>query len=117
MLKKESTIEAIYLLDYTPPQVAKLSETLDMENFDLSVVSSLLDATHQALDDAVLLHVAANWVLELFDDCVNLEQAIGTKISHEDIESFQVEVTKPFISHLRATFSVVSVFLVMFCQL
>ena len=71
----------------------------------LSVVSSLVhvDATSEALDDAALL--PANWMLELLDECANVEQAIGTKISHEDIESFQAKVAKPFISHLKGNIS------------
>ena len=83
VLKKKSTIQAIYLLDYALPQVAKLSKTVQIEKLDLSVVSSLVDATLQALNDAVL--PAANWVLELLDGCVNLDQATGTKIIRDDI--------------------------------
>ena len=36
---------------------------------------------------------------------MNLEQAIGTNISHDDMESFQAKVAKPFISHLKGNIS------------
>ena len=55
----------MYLLDFTLPQVAKLSKALQTEQLDLSLISSLVDATVKSLDDAVL--PAANWVLELLD--------------------------------------------------
>ena len=45
VLKKKIKIQAIYLLDYTLPQEAKLSKTLLIENLNLSVVSSLVHAT------------------------------------------------------------------------
>ena len=64
-LGKHNTTAAIFLLDYTLPQVAKLSKTLQTENLDLSIISSLVDATLHTLDDAVL--PAANWVMELLD--------------------------------------------------
>lgn len=65
-LCKHSTIAAVYLLDYTLPQVAKLSRALQTEYLDLSVISTLVEATINSLDDALL--PAANWVLELLDD-------------------------------------------------
>ena len=37
----ETTIAAIYLLDYVLSQVAKLSRALQTENLDLSMISSL----------------------------------------------------------------------------
>ena len=52
-LSKKRTIEAIFLLDYTLPQVAKLSKTLQSEHLDLSVVSALVDATLNTLDDTL----------------------------------------------------------------
>ena len=60
MIKLRDTEKYGYL-----PQVAKLSKTLQTENLDLSIISSLVDATLHMLDDAVL--PAANWVLELLD--------------------------------------------------
>ena len=53
-LYKKSTIAAIYLLDYVLSQVAKLSRAVQTENLDLSMISSLLDATLHSIDDAVL---------------------------------------------------------------
>ena len=50
----------MYMLDYVLPQVAKLSKTLQTEHFDLSMVSILVDATLNTLDDTVL--TSANWV-------------------------------------------------------
>ena len=49
-LCKKSTIADIYLLDYVLPQVAKLSRALQTENLDLSMISSLLDATLHSID-------------------------------------------------------------------
>ena len=97
-LSKQTTIAAIFLLDYTLPQVAKLSKTLQTEHLDLSAISVLVDATLHTLDDAVL--PAANWVLELLEECANLESATGIKITQADIKTFQEKVAKPFISHL-----------------
>ena len=72
-LCKLSTIAAIYLLDFTLPQVAKLSKALQTEQLDLSLISSLVDATVQSLGDAVL--PGANWVLELLDNIDDLKTA------------------------------------------
>ena len=43
-LSKWKTIPAIFLLDYTLPQVAKLSKTLQTEHLDLSIIPSLVNA-------------------------------------------------------------------------
>ena len=51
----------MYLLDYILPQVAKLSHALQTKHLDLSLISSLVDATLNSLDDAIL--PSANWVL------------------------------------------------------
>ena len=48
---KQSTMTAIYLLDFILPQVARLSKTLQTEKLDLTIVSSLVDATLCTLDD------------------------------------------------------------------
>lgn len=63
--------------------MAKLSRTLQTEDLDLSIVSSLVEATLHTLDDALL--PAANWVLELLEDSENLEKAAGTKVTSTDI--------------------------------
>ena len=55
----------MYLLDYIFPLVAKLSRALQTKHLDLSLISSLVDATLNSLDDAIL--PSANWVLQLQD--------------------------------------------------
>ena len=62
-LSSHSTTAAMYLLDYILPQVAKLSRALQTKHQDLSLISSLVDATLNSLDDDIL--PAANWVLQL----------------------------------------------------
>ena len=59
-LSSHSTIAAKYLLDYILPQVAKLSRALLTKHLDLSLISSLVDATLNSLDAAIL--PLANWV-------------------------------------------------------
>ena len=83
--------------------MSKLNKTLQTENLDLSIISSLVDATLHTLDDAVL--PAANWVMELLDKCEDFEKATGVKITSEDIKSFQETVAKPFITHLKNNIS------------
>ena len=60
-LSSHFTIAAMYLLDYILPQVAKLSRALQTKHLDLSLISSLEDATLNSLHDAIL--PSANWVL------------------------------------------------------
>ena len=60
-LSSYSTVAVLYLLDYILRQVAKLSRALQTKHLDLSLISSLMDATLNLLDDATL-H-SANWVL------------------------------------------------------
>lgn len=85
------------------PQVAKLSKTLQAEKLDLTIISSLVDATLHTLDDALL--PAANWVLELLDIKESLEEVADIKITMPDIESFQKTVGNPFISTLKDNIS------------
>ena len=80
---KQSTITAIYLLDFISPQVARLSKTLQTEKSDLTIVSSLVDATLHTLDDSIL--AAANWMLELLNEMDDLMQVTGIKITMDDI--------------------------------
>ena len=99
-LSKQSTVAAIYMLDNVLPQVAKLSRTLQTEHLDLSVISSLVDATLHTLDDTVL--PSANWVLELLDKREHLEEeAAGIKVTLAHIITFQEQAAKPFIAHLK----------------
>ena len=58
-LFSHSTIAAMYLLDYILPQVAKLSRALQTKHLDFSLISSLVDATLNSLDDAIL--PSENW--------------------------------------------------------
>ena len=62
VLSHFTTIAALDLLDYTLPQLARLSRTLQTKQLDLTMISSLVDAVLKSLDDA--LTPAANWVLE-----------------------------------------------------
>ena len=99
-LCKLFTIAAIYLLDFTVPQVAKLSKALQTEQIDLSLISSLVDATVQSLDDAVL--PGANWVLELLDNIDDLKTATKVTIDADKILSFQNTIAKPLVADLKA---------------
>ena len=90
----------VYLLDFTLPQVAKLSKALQTEQLDLSLVSSLVDATVQSLDDAVL--PGANWVLELLDNIDDLKYFTKVTIDADKILSFQNAIGKPFVADLKA---------------
>ena len=92
------------MLDNVLPQVAKLSRTLQTEHLDLSVISSIVDATLHTLDDTVL--PSANWVLELLDKREHLEEeAVGIKVTLADIITFQEQAAKPFIAHLKENIS------------
>ena len=102
-LSKQSTVAAIYMLDYVLPQVAKLSRTLQTEHLDLSAISSLVDATLHTLDDTVL--PSANWVLELLEKRERLEEAAGIKVTLSDIITFQEQAAKPLIAHLKDNIS------------
>ena len=64
-LSSHSTIAALSLLDYILHQMAKLSRALHTKHLDLSLISSLVDATLNSLDDAIL--PSENWVLQLQD--------------------------------------------------
>ena len=85
-LSKQSTVAAMYMLDYVLPQVTKLSRTLQEEHLDLSI-SSLGNATLHTLDDTVL--PSANWVLELLDESEHLEEATGITVT---------QISQPFRS-------------------
>ena len=76
-LSSHSTITAMYLLDNILPQVVKLSRALQTKQLDLSLISSLVDATFNSLDDAKL--PSANWVIQLQDDLdkCSFEERVG----------------------------------------
>ena len=107
-LSKQSTVAAIYMLDYV---VAKLSRTLQTEHLDLSILSSLVDATLSTLDDTV--SPSAHWVLELLDECEHLEEATEIRVTLGEITNFQDQVAK---HTTRRTFPVVLPLLVISCQ-
>ena len=102
-LSKQSTVAAIYMLDYVLPQLAKLSRTLQTEHLDWSVISSLVDATLHTLDDTVL--PSANWVLKLLDKRDHQEEAAGIKVTLADTITFREQAAKPFIAHLKDNIS------------
>jgi len=67
---------------------------------DITIISSLVEATLRTIDDA--LTPAANWVLVLHDIEESLEKNISIKITMDDIKSFQGNVGIPFVSTLKA---------------
>ena len=76
----------MYLLDYFLPQVAKLSRALQTKHLDLYLISSLVDATLNSLNDAIL--PSENWVLQLQDAREELKAAMGIEVTHLDVCSF-----------------------------
>ena len=91
----------MYLLDYILPQVSKLSRALQTKQLDLSLISSLVDATLNSLDDAIL--PSANWVLQLQDAREERTQQQVLKLLL-DICYFQERVGKPFIRLIKITY-------------
>ena len=63
----------MYLLDNILPRVAKLSRALQTKHLVLSLISSLVDAMFNSLDDAIL--PSENWVLQLQDAKEELKAA------------------------------------------
>ena len=102
-LTKFNTIAAIYLLDYVLPNIAKLSKTLQKEQLDLSMISSLVDSVLESLEDAIT--PVANWVLELMDAKDELEKVTGQTINPEKIERFQANIGSPFIACIETNIS------------
>ena len=98
-LSKESTLSAIFLLDFVLPLVIKLSKCLQTEKLGLSIISSLVHATLHTIDEALL--PATNWVLELMDAREEIERATGVKVTSANIASFQERVAKHFITDLK----------------
>ena len=86
----------MYLLDHILPQVAKLSRALQTKHLDLSLISSLVNATINSLDDAIL--PSENWVLQLQDAREELKAATGIEVTHLAICSFQEIVGKDVLS-------------------
>ena len=84
----------MYILDCIFSQVAKLSRALQTKNLDLSLISSLVNATLNSLDDAIL--PSANLVLQLHDAREELKAATGIDVTHLDT-CYHERVGKPFI--------------------
>ena len=103
-LSRHSTIAAMYLLDYIPPQVAKLSSrALQTKLLVLSFVSCLVYATFNSLDDAV--PPSAHWVPLLQDAREELEAATTIEVTHLNVCSLQETVGEPFISLIKDNIS------------
>ncbi len=77
----------MYLLDNILLQVAKLSRALQTKHLNHTLISSLVDATLNSLDDAIL--PSANWVLQLQDAREELKAATGIEVTHLNIYPFQ----------------------------
>ena len=60
--------------------MTKLSRALQIKLLDLSLISCLVYATLNSLDDAVL--PSANWVLQLQDAREELKAATGIEVTH-----------------------------------
>ena len=74
--------------------MAKLSFALQTKHLDLSLISSLVDATLNSLDDAIL--PSANWVIQPQEA---REAATGIEVSCQE------RVGKPFISLIKDNIS------------
>ena len=83
--------------------MAKLRRTLHTKHLDLSLISSLVDATLNSLDDAIL--PSANLVLLLQDAREELKAATAIEVTHLDICSFQERVGKRFIRLIKDNIS------------
>ena len=99
ILSKPSTLFAIYLLVYILPEVSKLSKSLQAEKLDLSIISSLVDATLHTLED--VLQPAAKWVLDLQEVKEEMDITVGINFYSDDVASFQSRVTEPFYIKLK----------------
>ena len=99
ILSKPSTLIAIHLLDYILPEVSKLSKSLQTEKLDLSIISSLVDATLHTLED--VLQPAAKWVLDLQEVKEEMDITVGINFNSDDVASFQSRVTEPFYTKLK----------------
>ena len=99
ILSKPSTLCAIYLLDYILLEVSKLCKCLQTEKLDLSIISSLVDATLHTLED--VLQPAAKWVLDLQEVKEEMDITVGINFNSDDVASFQSRVTEPFYTKLK----------------
>ena len=95
------SIIAAIPLDYILPQEAKFSHALQTKHLDLSLISSLVDATLNSLDATL---PSVNWVLQLQDPREELKAATYIEVTYLDIRSFQEIVGKPFIRLIKDTY-------------
>ena len=82
--------------------MAKLSCALKTKHWTFPLIS-LVDATLNSLDDAIL--PSENWVLQLQDAREELKAATGIEVTHLDTCSFQERVGKPFIRLIKDNIS------------
>ena len=94
ILTKQSSLFAIYLLDFVLPHVTKLNKCLQSEKLDLTITSSLVDATLHTLD--YVLQPAAHWGLKLQEVKEEMETAIAIRSTTADVTKFQSLVAKPY---------------------
>jgi len=76
---------------------------LQSEKLDLTMISSLVEATLHTIYDA--LNPPADWMLALRDMKDDLEKATPIEITLDDIKSFKESVGKPFVVILTANIS------------
>ena len=86
-LSRLSTIVAEYLLEYILPNLAKPSRAIPSNHLDLSLNSSIVEATRNKHDNVILS--SKNWVLQLEDTREELKAATGIVLIHLDICTFQ----------------------------
>ena len=91
ILTRSSTVFSTYLLDFILPRVLKLSECLQSQNLNLTIISSLVDATLHTLDGVI--QPAANCLLELLEVMDEMESTIASSLPLETSPLFGVEWT------------------------
>ena len=76
-----------------------MSKSLQTEKLDLSIISSLVDATLHTLED--VLQPAAKWLLDLQEVKEEMDITVGINFNSDDVASFQSRVTEPFYTKLK----------------
>ena len=76
-----------------------MSKSFQTEKLDLSIISSLVDATLHTLED--VLQPAAKWVLDLQEVKEEMDITVGINFNSDDVASFQSRVTEPFYTKLK----------------
>ena len=76
-----------------------MSKSLQTEKLDLSIISSVVDATLHILED--VLQPAAKWVLDLQEVKEEMDITVGINFNSDDVASFQSQVTEPFYNKLK----------------